>query len=205
MTGKTQVDVHVAPISPMHSNFNLNRLQAGIAFTHETVDCSGEWRRSGKIPLPTATNTGTLLSHAADMKLSHDAAQTSLIAADGMLHMNLARGKERKRKEDGQRLVAREEKKEGQVCKVVQNHSMESIDTTHQLELRAECERHGLVKAGSNPELKARLKAHYESCQHSHKPGGAASDKAGTYYDSAFNPKKKQDLHAFWGAAQKKL
>ena len=84
------------------------------------------------------------------MKLSHDAVQTSLIAADGMVHMNLARGKERKRKEDGARLVALEEGKEGQICKAVQTYSMESIDSVTQLDLRTECERHSLVKGGHN-------------------------------------------------------
>ena len=67
------------------------------------------------------------------------------------------------------------------------------------------CECHGLVQGGNNTELKARLKAHYDTCAHPHKPGGAASDKAATYYDTGFDQKKKQDLHTFWSSTAKEL
>ena len=37
--GKTRVDIQIAPISPLHSKFQLARLDDGIGFTYSMVKC----------------------------------------------------------------------------------------------------------------------------------------------------------------------
>ena len=163
-------------------------------------------RDASNVPSPKVTNTSTILARASDMQLSIASSQTTLVATDGMQHMNLARGRDLKRKEDASRAVSGEERKEGKVCKVVQSHTLESLERVVQSELRAECARHDVAQNGSNPQLRERLGMHYRTCQHSHKPGGAASDKAHTYYDSGISQKMQQCLIDSWAhAAPKKL
>lgn len=200
MQGKTKVDLQVAPITPKYSDFKLSRLELGIAFTHEEARCEEVWKRGGVVAAPLLTNTTAILNDVGQMKLSHDNSQTSLAAADGMLHMNLKRGAALKRKEAGGKVADREKKKtmQGDVCKAEQSHSVDSLEQVGQLELRAECGRHGLPQYGTNGEMKARLKEHYNAVKHAHKPGGASSDSASTFYDTTFPMEKKVSLLDHW-------
>ena len=63
--------------------------------------------------------------------------------------------------------------------------TLTSLDDIKQVDLREELATHGEAAHGENKLLKARLKAHHESCTHSNKPGGAASDGASTCYNTA--------------------
>ena len=73
-------------------------------------------------------------------------------------------------------------------------YTLTSLDDIKQVDLREELAAHGEVAYGEKKLLKARLKAHYESCTHSHKPGGAASDGASTFYNTAYSEKTKTAL-----------
>ena len=79
-------------------------------------------------------------------------------------------------------------------CKAVQMYTLTSLDDIKQVDLREELAAHGEVTYGEKKLLKARLNAHYKSCIHLHKPGGAASDGAATFYNTAYPEKTKDKL-----------
>ena len=60
------------------------------------------------------------------------------------------------------------------------------------MDLRAECTLHGLPSYGDNKALKAVLKAHYNTFSHSHKPGGAAPNRAAEYYNTETPSEQKE-------------
>ena len=95
--------------------------------------------------------------------------------------------------EASDRASTREEKKgkTGDSCRAVQRFTEDSLRDAQQKELQDECSAHGLSITPPNKDLRARLRAHYNALQHSHKPAGASSDQATTYYSeslSAVNP-----------------
>ena len=114
-------------------------------------------------------------------------------SADGMLHMNLTKAKSNKRRRAGENAAARAETKgKGcSECKAVQNYTLTSLDDCKQIDLRAECALHDLPTYGDNTQLKNVLKAHYNACTHSHKPGGAAPDRAAAYYNTKTSDERR--------------
>ena len=186
--GKTQVDIEIAPISPMHSKFKLQRLQLGFGFTHSDVKCSEVWEYAREVRPPAITNSSSILRQSAAMQKTLEAKTPG-----DMEHYNLAQAKALKRKQASDRASTREEKKgkTGDSCKAVQRFTEDSLRDAQQKELQDECSAHGLSITPPNKDLRARLRAHYNALQHSHKPAGASSDQATTYYSeslSAVNP-----------------
>ena len=186
--GKTQVDIEIAPISPMHSRFRLQRLQLGFGFTHSDVKCTEVWEYAREVRPPAITNSSSILRQSAAMQKTLEAKTPG-----DMEHYNLAQAKALKRKQASDRASTREEKKgkTGDSCRAVQRFTEDSLKSAQQKELQDECSAHGLSITPPNKDLRARLRAHYNALQHSHKPAGASSDQATTYYSeslSAVNP-----------------
>ena len=193
--GQVRASVFIAPISSYHSQFKPNELSAGIHFTRQVHACKETWERSGFVPAPPKTNTNAILEQSAMMKKSHDASQTTLEAADAMIHMNLSRGAAQKRKRAAEGATQRATAKGdqgNQTCAQVQTYTLTSLEETKQVDLRAECTLHGLPSYGDNKALKAVLKAHYNTFSHSHKPGGAAPNRAAEYYNTETPSEQKE-------------
>ena len=137
---------------------------------------------------PAITNSSSILRQSAAMQKTLEAKTPG-----DMEHYNLAQAKALKRKQASDRASTREEKKgkTGDSCRAVQRFTEDSLRDAQQKELQDECSAHGLSITPPNKDLRARLRAHYNALQHSHKPAGASSDQATTYYSeslSAVNP-----------------
>ena len=137
---------------------------------------------------PAITNSSSILRQSAAMQKTLEAKTPG-----DMEHYNLAQAKALKRKQASDRASTREEKKgkTGDSCRAVQRFTEDSLRDAQQKELQDECSAHGLSITPPNKDLRARLRAHYNALQHSHKPAGASSDQATTYYSeslSAANP-----------------
>ena len=100
-----------------------------------------------------------------------------------MDHYNLSQVSCQKRKASSAKAIEREEKKEG-ICKHPQAFTIHGLPDCKQKDLQKEAKLHGVVSTPPNSEIVKRLTAHYENCQHSHKPLGAGSDAATTYYNA---------------------
>ncbi len=119
---------------------------------------------------------------------------------DGMMHMDIATATKAKRRRTADQLVqAEEEKGKGnKVCTVVQKYSVDSLQTVGQKKLQQECKMHDIRIYGTVADLRKRLRAHFNSVAHSHKPGGAAPDDATTYYNSRLTVRAKQGTMNDW-------
>ena len=163
-------------------------LVLGFACTYSEVKCNEVWERAREVHPPASTNSSSMLRQSTAMQKTLDAKTSG-----DMAHYNLAQAKSLKRKQASDRACDREEKKgkTGQSCLAVQTFTTDSLRTAQQKELQDECAAHGLSITPPNKDLCARLRAHYKAVQHSHKPEGASSDQATTYYSeslSAANP-----------------
>jgi hypothetical protein len=168
----------------MHSEFRLQRLQLGFAFTHSDVKCSEVWEYAKEVRPPAITNSSSILRQSAAMQKTLEAKTPG-----DMSHYNLAQAKALKRKQASDRSCAREEKKgkTADSCRAVQRFTEDSLRDAQQKELQDECAAHGLSITPPNKDLCARLRAHYKALQHSHKPAGASSDQATTYYSESLS------------------
>ena len=114
------------------------------------------------------------------------ATQSHTTATDGMLHYNLAVHAGHKRKQQSHKAQTAEKEKTGKICNHPQNYTASGLDAVKQIPLQTEAKLHNVVSAPLNAEIIKRLRIHYSSCIHSHKPLGAASDAANTFYAAKF-------------------
>ena len=152
-------------------------------FRKEMVVIDETWKRARAVPLPAPTNADALLQRAAYMAKTMESTKSHITPAHGMDHYNLSQVSGQKRKASAAKAIESEEKKEG-ICKHPQAFTIHGLPDCKQKDLQKEAKLHGVVSTPPNSEIVKRLTAHYENCQHSHKPLGAGSDAATTYYNA---------------------